>query len=710
MSLISTPEFFINMRDIPTKDSVEYLPFFERETEKIQYGVDIDGIHIHGWLYWHLNHWNIYTDIEDKRSGTVNRIFKHPDLRDNEWIIQDAITQAELEKKGIMLFGVRRFGKTEMEASWIGRSATIFKGTQNLVTGGNWVDIDLITTPLTAGLNALHPYFVTGRISENLRKDIELGTKDRSGKRNPWSKIMMRNYEDGNNEEAAAGVTPSTFVIDEVGKFNFAKCLAAAKPAFTSPFGWRCCPILTGTSGYLKQGSDAEKFFNNPEANNFIVRELKEEGNKRVSVFISGLRRIDAKQKITFGKFIQNEKGILVPANSELNSIPFYDSDFDKANAIMDEERRLAKLDPDPTALLKATMYSPKNTQELFLTDEGSDLPLEAINETIDYLERNPHLQGEPVSVYRTVDGKVKWRSSDKLPVMDYPLTKDTDTDVDGVMYEPPMDNAPVYLYIAGSDPYNQNESRLGSLGSNYIYKRMYDPISGTFNRRIVFSYTARPKLMKDWHEKVEMMLELYGAICLPENEASTFIQFFDAKNKGHLLADGYNFLKEIAPNTSSKGRVKGLPASTVVQKYYHALIKTYLTEMVQTGTNEETGEFTEKMGVVRIPDIMLLRELAAFKMNLKTGKKEGNYDRYVAFGHVLAHEVWADKIYPLLFAPAPTEEEKKEFPKMVRSPFGLAGTSNPFSLGYNPNGTKITQKPNPFGINKGQIVKRKTL
>lgn len=701
MSIINSPEFFINMKSIPTKGSVEYEDFFAREAYKIQYGVTIDGVYIHGWLYWHLNHWHIYTDTEDPINNTIKRIFKRPDLRDNEWIINDAIVQAERERKGIMLFGVRRFGKTEFEASYVGRSATIFKGSQNLVTGGNWNDIDLITRPLTLGLDNLHPYFVNGRISENLRKDIEIGTKDKKGKRYPWSLIAMRNYEDGNHTEAAAGVTPSSFVIDEVGKFNFAQCLAAAIPSFASPFGWRCIPILTGTSGYIKSGSDAERYFNNPEANNFIVRELQEEGGKKTSVFISGYHRIDAKVTTTLGNYVYRKSGILVPDDSELNQIPFKESDFTLADNIMDEERRLAKLNPDATAYLKAVMYSPKNTKELFLTDEGNDLPIEAINEWIDYLQRNPKLQGKPVRVFRGADGKVGYSyNTEKLPVMDYPLTKDSDTDAAGIMYEPPMDNIPTYLYIAGADPYNQNESRLGSLGVNYIYKRMYDPISGTFNRRIVFSYAARPKLMKDWHERVEMMLELYGATCLPENEATTFIQFFDAKNKGYLLADGYNFVKEIAPGTTTKGRVKGLPATTTVQRYYHALTKTYLTEMVQIETDTD-GEFVEKMGLVRIPDIMLLKELAALRFNLRTGKKEGNYDRYVAFGHVLAHEIWADKIYPLIYDIVEEKEEKKEMPKVIRNPFGMAGASNPFGMQFK------KQTADPFGINRRQTVKK---
>jgi hypothetical protein len=678
-------EFFKNIKSIPTETSSEYDAFFEEERRKITYGVTINGVYIHGWLYWHLNHWHIYTDAVDEIDNSIKRIFVRPYARDNEWIIQEALLQAEKERKGIMLFGVRRFGKTEFEASYIGRSATMNKGSQNLITGGNWVDIDLITTPLTGGLDSLHPYFVAGRISENPRKDIVLGFKNKSGKKNPWSIIAMRNYEDGNNTEAAAGVTPSAFVIDEVGKFNFSQCLAAAKPSFTSPFGWRCVPILTGTSGYIKANSDAERYFSNPEANNFISRILKEEGNKKVSVFISGLRRMEGKVKTTFGKFIEKESGILIPENSELHEIDFFDSDFNLAENIIDEERRLAALSPDPIELLKATMYYPKNTKELFLTDTGNNFPLEAIKATIEYLEANPALQGTPCRLYRDAgDGKVRISyNTDKQALNIFPLEKKDEILKDAaiIIYEEPILNPPPYLYLSGADPYAESDSDTSdSLGSVYIYKRLYDPLTTTYQRRIVAEYTGRPKTLKEWHTNVEMLLELYNAVCLPENNTGTFIQYFDSKDKGYMLADAYDFLKEISPKTSIKStRAKGLPATPGVQKYYKELIFHYLTEELTLASKEDGTPITQ-LGVIRIPSIGLLRELLSYN-------KEGNFDRYVAFGHTLAHEVWADKIYPFVKM-RPAEPEKQENrPPTIQSPFGPISQQssrklvNPFGL-----------------------------
>ena len=677
---MQSSEFLLNMKSVPDKSSQEYTAFWDNERHKAEYGLTVNGVFIPPFIYWHTQLWNIYVDVEDDINKIVKRKFQHPDWRDNEWIIAEGYEEAAAQKKGMMVFGSRRLGKSEYLSSHLGRYSTLYEGSENVVTAGNWGDIDVIMFKLTQGLNHLPDYFKFGRLGENLRKEVELGFKDKKGKRISWSKIIARNHDEGTNTEALANLTASSFVMDEIGKSKFSEVFEAGKPAFTSPFGWRCVPILTGTSGDIKKSSDAEKFFNNPEANNFIVRELAEEGNKKVSIFISGLRRMEGKVKTTFGEFIKTEKGILVPKNSELNNMPFYNSDFKKAEAVIDSEREAASKNPDPSILLKAIMYYPKNTKELFLTNDGNNFPIEAILETIAYLQANPELQGQAVRLYRDSNSKVKISfNTPKKPINDYPLKETDNKDGAIILYELPIDNPPIYLYVSGADPYNQSNSKWSSsLGSIFIYKRIYDPINGTFQRRIVAEYTARPDTLKEWHENAEMLLELYNCVCMPENEAVTFIQYFDSKNKSNWLADGYNFLKEISPSTSIRGRVKGLPATTKVQSYYKELVYQYCMEEIIVGTNTETGEHIKKLGVTRIPSIGLLKELAAFT-------DKGNYDRYVAFGHTLAHEVWADKIYPFVDVKPVEIEEVNPMRMRPLSPFSL-GSSNPFKFtGGNP-------------------------
>lgn len=683
---MQSSEFLLNMnpRDIPTKDSRYYVDFWDNETHKAEYGLTVNGVFIPPFLYWHTQLWNIYIDSEDKINKTIKRVFDHPSWRDNEWMIAENYEKAKLNREGIMIFGSRRLGKSEFLASHIGRYATLHEGSENVVAGGNWPDIDIIMDKVTQGLNHLPDHFKFGRLKEDLRKMVELGFKDKTGTRIPWSKIIARNHEEGAKTEAMAGLTASSFVLDEVGKSKFSEVFEAAKPAFTSPYGWRCVPILTGTSGDIKKGGDAQKFFENPESNNFLVVELKEENNKKVSLFISGLRRMEGKEETTVAGYIQTEKGILVPEESELYNIPFLNSNFEKAAAVIDEERRLASLSPDSMALLKATMYYPKNTKELFLSDDGNNFPVEAMQQHISYLMENPHLQGQVVKLFRDTSNKVNYSyNTNKIAFNEYPIKPDSPLIklAGPVMYEPPMDEKYTYLYISGADPYSHGEStNSNSIGSFYILKRTYDLISGTFQRRIVFSYNARPKNVEEFEQNCEMALELYNSVCMPESETTGFIRYFDLKNKGYMLADGYSFLKEISPNTSIKAsRNKGLPATNAVKRRSKGLIYNYLTEKIIIDYDQD-GNPIEKMGLVRIPDIGLLRELIAFN-------KDDNFDRYIGFAMTLLHEEWADKIYPFVEkSTQPKEHTFIEKAVVRRSMFGN-GSSDPFNM----RGNKFT-------------------
>src|SRR5690606_7074122 len=108
---------------------------------------------------------------------------------------------------------------------------------------------------------------------------------------------------------------------------------------------------------------------------------------------------------------------------------------------------------------------------------------------------------------------------------------------------------------------------------------------------------------------------------------------------------------------TSVTNRPKGLPATTRVQRYYKELVFRYLTERILIGYHPETKDPIYKLGVWRIPDIGLLKELLLYS------DVGGNFDRYVAFGHTLAHEAWADKIYPIVSVP---KQEKSEYEQKV--------------------------------------------
>jgi hypothetical protein len=70
-------------------------------------------------------------------------------------------------------------------------------------------------------------------------------------------------------------------------KLSVKEAFLAGIPAFKSPYGWRCVPILTGTGGDFTNGKDAEEIFHHPEQFNLLAVQVPNE-NRKTGVFFPG--------------------------------------------------------------------------------------------------------------------------------------------------------------------------------------------------------------------------------------------------------------------------------------------------------------------------------------------------------------------------------------------------------------------------------------
>ena len=217
---IDYKDWFLNQKRIPDKESSEAKSFFDFHKKLALEGFMMDGVYINPFLYWHLNLWNTEVDIIDNK-GYISQKYTNPYFRDNEWIATNAIDKANKEKKGLAIGGIRRFSKSVLEASFIGWGATFDENSQNVISGLNSPDIKLITDKLDKGLNFLPWYYKWDRIEDNWKNQVTLGIKARGGERFPFSSILIRNLDEGANEEAIAGTKPRKLIIDEGGKVRF---------------------------------------------------------------------------------------------------------------------------------------------------------------------------------------------------------------------------------------------------------------------------------------------------------------------------------------------------------------------------------------------------------------------------------------------------------------------------------------------------------
>jgi len=627
---IDYKDWFANQKRIPDKDSAEHKPFFDFHKELCLNGAMMNGVYINPFLYWHLNIWHTEVDIIDER-GRINQKYANPFLRDNEWVVTNEIDRAHNEKKGLVILGIRRFAKSVIEASYISWGATFDENSQNIIAGLNSPDIKLITDKIDKGLNFLPEAWRWQRIEDNWKSQVTLGIKTRGGERIPFSSILVRNLDEGNNEEAIAGTKPRKLIIDEIGKGNFLRGLQAAVPGFTTPFGWGCSPILTGTGGDMKKFMDAKSLMFDVDNFNFLTYNNSKDEKRIHGLFLSYKYRMEAKEKSTLGAFLEQ------PLGSDLHNIEMLVSNEQKALEITNSNLERLKKAGDRIAYLKEKMYYPMEVDDIFLNEDTNIFDIEPAKRQKARLLQQDRT-GTPIILFQDED-KVSHEFTDKLPISNFPLKNNDLKDAPIVVYEFPVENPPYGLYVAGVDPYRQGKAAYSSsLGSVYVYKRMHDLMGEKYQDMFVASYCARPDNKDVWEEQARLLIKFYNARTLCENDDISFIEYMKAKGDAHYLEKQPQWLQEIVPNTTVKREYGVHRSSGKIIDYLHNCLKKYMEEIIISEKDDAGVVIKEVRGVSKIFDPVLLEEIIQYNDN-------GNFDRIVAAELAIAQAMKMDPI-----------------------------------------------------------------
>ena len=627
---IDYKDWFINQKRIPDKESGEYKAFFNRHKDICLNGGVMDGVYINPFLYWHLNFWHTEVDIIDDR-GRISQKYANPFLRDNEWVITNEIDRAQQEKKGLLILGIRRLAKSVIEASYVSWGATFDENSQNIISGLNAPDIKLITDKIDKGLNFLPEAWRWQRIEDNWKNQVTLGIKTKSGERIPFSSILIRNLDEGNNEEAIAGTKPRKLIIDEIGKGNFLRGLQAAIPGFTTPFGWGCSPILTGTGGDMKKFMDAKSLMFDVENFNFLHYNNEKDTHRVHGLFIGHKYRMEAKEESTLGAFLNKDQ------NSELYNVNMLVSNEKKATEITDNNLNRLKKAGDRIAYLKEKMYYPQEVDDIFLNEDTNIFDIESAKRQKARLLQQERT-GIPVILYSD-DSTIKHEFTDKLPITNFPLKNSDQKDAPVIVYEFPIDNPPYGLYVAGVDPYRQGKAAYSSsLGSVYIYKRMHEITGEKYQDMFVASYCARPDKKEHWEEQARLLIKYYNARTLCENDDISFIEYMKAKGDAHYLEKQPQWLQEIVPNTTVKREYGVHRSAQKIIDYLHNCLKKYMEEKILIEKNDDGVIIKEVLGVSKMFDPVLLEEIIQYN-------DRGNFDRIVAAELAIAQALKMDPI-----------------------------------------------------------------
>ena len=666
--MLDSPEFLINMKSTPDPESSEYTSFWENEDKKITEGVTINGFYFSPFIYWHLNYASLYLDIQQGKR--VVRQLGRPQLWDTYFEVDNAITKAETHedgKKGVVIVGSRRISKSMLTSSYIAHKAVTLKGGDHLISALNQPDLSNTTQAVDLTLRNLPDYFRFPRIEDDWKRQVTLGYKDKkTNQRHEWSKIHVRNFNEGNNTEAAAGLTLSSFMLEEGGKGDMLSCLAATIPCFDSPYGWRCSPIVIGTSGDMTKAGDLEELFNNPEAYNFLPVEVNETG-KSYGLFIPGTKSLKVPKTPTpLGLYLEKD------TPSELDNITMWMADEDKGKEMILKNREQVKKASGLEAYLKEVMYYPLTHEECFLELSQNIFPVDLLQEQLTKLV-SQEIKADNVELFLDTTGRVKHKFTDKKAVENFP-TKPSDN-IEGCVQilEYPLSEAPYGLYTAGTDPYKQSQAHYStSLGSTYIYKRVHDLSGEGWQNIVVAAYTGRPKKIETWYETTKLLLKYYNAKVLVENMDYGFIQHCVDKNEAaKLLERTPTFLNDIHPN-STVNRDYGIHMTKDIKNYILSLIIEYITEVIDVERDESGNIIKEKLGVTRILDPLLIKELIKFTPKL-------NVDRVISFGLTLA---MAKSLNTQVKIGNNTSDERmQEYFRSIKKPSLFRQTRSPFRL-----------------------------
>lgn len=283
----------------------------------------------------------------------------------------------------------------------------------------------------------------------------------------------------------------------------------------------------------------------------------------------------------------------------------------------------------DPNTVLKTIAEIPITPSEAIIKTGVNMFPVADLTERLGQLDSNPR-EFDDVYVGDLIinDNKqIEYKPISKNPIRNFP-TKDNKVEGAIEIFKMPEKdkNGKVYndRYIAGMDPYDDDEANTMSLGSILVLDLWTD--------RIVAEYTGRPPFAEDLYETARRLCLFYNARLNYENNKKGLFAYFSRLNCLYLLTDVLDFLKDkdMIKGKGYGNKSKGVCATAAINAYARNLLRTWLLKPVNIiqKVDGEDKELTVS-NLYTIRNRALLQELIQYNT-------EGNFDRISAMGMLM--------------------------------------------------------------------------
>ena len=226
----------------------------------------------------------------------------------------------------------------------------------------------------------------------------------------------------------------------------------------------------------------------------------------------------------------------------------------------------------------------PITPQEAVLELGKNIFPRKLLMDQLTRIRTNKKLQSMKHIVDLEWDGNGQLKATEKKSgdITNYPLKKGDKPHGSVVIWEYPVKDPPLGLYIGGCDPYDHDDSFTNSLGSTFIFKRVR--AGEAWTDVIVAEYSGRPDTAEEYYENVRKLLTFYNARLLFENERKGIYPYFTNKHCDYLLADQPDKIISEVFKDSKVQRRKGCHMTKQIRAYGEGLILEWLLNEYEPG------------------------------------------------------------------------------------------------------------------------------
>ena len=571
------------------RGTTDYKKYWDQETDRCLNGYTApDGEGITGYNYFYLNYSPImrlkeeeYTDREGNIRKRRQRILEFPSFWDYDYYYFCAIEQAELEGKHMAVLKCRQRGYSFKGGSMLVRNYMLIPGSKNFAIASEqkfligdglltkaWQIMDFLDKHTAWAKQRL----VSTRMERTSGYKItdEFGKQTEQGYLSSITGITLKN-----DPERVRGTRAKLVLWEEGGKFpSLLDAWRIEQPSVETDdgkaFGLMIAFGTGGTEGASFEG--LKELFYKPKSYNVLsFPNIWDDGreNTECAFFVPAYSNLES----------FDDDGNQVYMDKDGNSYK------DKAiQNLIDQRNKVKDGGASQQSIDRFISERPIKPVEAVLELGKNIFPRKLLMDQLTRIRTNKKLQNMKHIVDLAWDGNGQVKATEKKSgdITSYPLKKGDKPHGSVVIWEYPVNDPPLGLYIAGCDPYDHDDSFTNSLGSTFIFKRVR--AGEAWNDVIVAEYSGRPDTAEEYYENVRKLLTFYNARLLFENERKGIYPYFTNKHCDYLLADQPDKIISEVFKDSKVQRRKGCHMTKLIRSYGEGLILEWLLDEFEPG------------------------------------------------------------------------------------------------------------------------------